>query len=131
MDFSKKMKFLFLVNLKDLIERYDARKDEEPNWSEKSDIRASKCYFLTFLTHFENFVKSAWLLIPIFLEPLQFWIWNFQDFVIHLLEQMCKVSAKSERVTWGSLVELAWCICKLKKICTEKELFYLHYKPGD
>ena len=31
MDFSKKMKFLFLVNLKDLIERYDARKDEEPN----------------------------------------------------------------------------------------------------
>ena len=59
MDFSKKLKFLFLVNLKHLIEHYDARKDEEPNRSEKSDIRASKCYFLTFLTHFENFVKSA------------------------------------------------------------------------
>ena len=35
MDFSKKLKFLFLVNLKHLIEHYDARNDEEPNLSEK------------------------------------------------------------------------------------------------
>ena len=30
MDFSKKLKFLFLVNLHYYVEHYEARKDEEP-----------------------------------------------------------------------------------------------------
>ena len=30
MDFSKKLKFLFLVNLNYFVEHYEARKDEEP-----------------------------------------------------------------------------------------------------
>ena len=40
MDFSKKLKFLFLVNLHHSIEHYKGWKDEEPIWSGKWDIRA-------------------------------------------------------------------------------------------
>ena len=40
MDFFKKLKFLFLVNLHHFIEHYGARKDEEPIWSGERDIRA-------------------------------------------------------------------------------------------
>ena len=40
MDFSKKFKFLFLVNLPHFIEYYEIRKDEERIWSGKWDIRA-------------------------------------------------------------------------------------------
>ena len=40
MDFSKKLKFLFSVNLHYFIEHHEARKDEESIWSGKWDIRA-------------------------------------------------------------------------------------------
>ena len=38
MDFSTQLKFL--VNLQHFVERYEARKDEEPIWSEKCDRTA-------------------------------------------------------------------------------------------
>ena len=38
MDFSKKMKFLFLVNLDPFLECYEAREDEEPVSSGKLDV---------------------------------------------------------------------------------------------
>ena len=40
MDFSKKLKFSFLVNLHHFVEHYEARKYEELIWSEKRDIAA-------------------------------------------------------------------------------------------
>ena len=40
MDFFKKMKFLFLVNLHHFLERYEARKDEQPISSGKLDVTA-------------------------------------------------------------------------------------------
>ena len=57
MSFSKKMKCLFLVNLHHFIEHYEARNNEEPIWSGKWDIRASKCHFVTFLTPFWEVCK--------------------------------------------------------------------------
>ena len=40
MDFSKKLTFLFLINLHYFFEPYEARKDEEPVLSGKWDITA-------------------------------------------------------------------------------------------
>ena len=40
MDFSKNWKFVFLVNLHNFVEHYEALKKEEPIWSEKWDITA-------------------------------------------------------------------------------------------
>ena len=40
LDFPKKLKFLFLVNLHHSLEHYEARKVEEPIWSEKWGITA-------------------------------------------------------------------------------------------
>ena len=51
MDFSKKLKFLFSVNLYYFIEHHEARKDEEPE-VENEISRAYRCHFVTFLTPF-------------------------------------------------------------------------------
>ena len=40
MDFSKKNKVLYLVNLNHFFEHYETRKDKEPTWSGKWDITA-------------------------------------------------------------------------------------------
>ena len=62
--------------------------------------------FSLFLTLFEKIVKSAKFWIPIFLELLKFWSWNFQDFQISFTEADLQSTSVDLLLSWHGMTQI-------------------------